>query len=58
MAMKPFAPGDVVLGQFEGYGNEDDVEAGSRTDTFAAVRAEIDTDRWRGVVERAGIRGQ
>ena len=48
-AMKPFAGDAVVLGQFEGYHDEEDVDGSSRTDTFAAVRAEIDNDRWRGV---------
>jgi hypothetical protein len=38
-----------VFGQFDGYESEDGVAAGSSTETFVAVRAEIDNDRSRGV---------
>jgi glucose-6-phosphate 1-dehydrogenase len=48
-ALQPFDPEQVVYGQFEGYRDEDGVDPGSRTETFAAVRAEVATDRWRGV---------
>ncbi len=48
-ALQPLDPAEVVLGQFEGYRDEDDVDADSNRDTFAAVRAHIDNDRWRGV---------
>ncbi len=47
--LRPFAPGDAVYGQFEGYRGEDGVARDSRTETFAAVRVELDNDRWRGV---------
>jgi glucose-6-phosphate 1-dehydrogenase len=40
---------DVLLGQYEGYRTESGVEFESNTETFAAVRLEIDNDRWRGV---------
>ncbi len=40
---------DVVLGQYEGYQELDDVEEGSRTETFVAARLWVDNDRWQGV---------
>ncbi|SFP19738.1 glucose-6-phosphate 1-dehydrogenase [Geodermatophilus dictyosporus] len=48
-AFRPLAREDVVLGQFEGYRDLDDVADDSRTDTFVAARLHVDTDRWRGV---------
>ena len=48
-AFRPLAREDVVLGQFEGYRDLDDVPGDSRTDTFVAARLWVDTDRWRGV---------
>lgn len=39
----------VVLGQYAGYRQEKGVAPGSRTPTFAAVRFQIDNDRWRDV---------
>jgi glucose-6-phosphate 1-dehydrogenase len=48
-AFRPLAREDVVLGQFEGYRDLDDVADDSRTDTFVAARLWVDTDRWRGV---------
>ena len=39
----------IVRGQFEGYRNEAGVASGSRTETFAAIRFEIDSWRWAGV---------
>jgi glucose-6-phosphate 1-dehydrogenase len=46
---RPLDPAEVVLGQFEGYRDIDGIAADSTTDTFAAARLWIDTDRWRGV---------
>jgi glucose-6-phosphate 1-dehydrogenase len=46
-ALQPFE--DVVYGQFDGYREEDDVAQESTTETFVAVRAKVETDRWRGV---------
>lgn len=46
---RPIDPGDVVLGQYEGYRDLDGVADDSRTDTFVAARLWIDNDRWRGV---------
>jgi glucose-6-phosphate 1-dehydrogenase len=48
-AFRPLGAADVVLGQFEGYPDIDGVPDDSVTDTFAAVRLWVDTDRWRGV---------
>ena len=48
-AMRPLSPDDVVRGQYEGYTDEEGVDADSTTETFVAVQAHIDNDRWRGV---------
>jgi glucose-6-phosphate 1-dehydrogenase len=48
-SLRPIEPGDAVLGQYAGYGDEEGVEDGSRTDTFAALRVEVDSWRWAGV---------
>ena len=48
-SIRPIEPGDAVLGQYEGYGDEEGVEDGSSTDTFAAMRVEVDSWRWAGV---------
>ena len=40
---------DVVRGQFRGYGSEKGVAAGSSTETFVALRLQIDSWRWHGV---------
>ncbi len=48
-AIRTLDPGDVVRGQYDGYLQEDDVATGSDTETFAAVRLEIDSWRWAGV---------
>jgi glucose-6-phosphate 1-dehydrogenase len=45
----PVSPGEAVLGQYEGYRDEDGVATGSRTDTYAALRVEVDSWRWAGV---------
>lgn len=47
--LRPLKPEDVVLGQFAGYRNTEGIAADSRTDTFAAVRMFVDSDRWRDV---------
>jgi glucose-6-phosphate 1-dehydrogenase len=39
----------VVRGQFRGYRREPGVAADSQVETFAAVRFDVDDDRWRGV---------
>ena len=48
-AFRPLGPDDAVLGQYEGYRDLDGVAGDSRTETFAAVRLWVDTERWRGV---------
>jgi glucose-6-phosphate 1-dehydrogenase len=55
-SIAPLEPGHVVRGQFRGYRSEPGVAADSRTETFAAVRLEINSWRWKGVpfVLRAG----
>lgn len=39
----------VVLGQYEGYTEEEHVPSNSRTETFAALRFHVDNWRWKGV---------
>ncbi len=48
----------VVVGQYDGYRNEDGVGADSETETYVAVRFEINSWRWAGVpwYVRAGKR--
>ena len=48
-SFRPLDPKEVVLGQYASYGDTEGVEKGSQTETFAAARLWIDTDRWRGV---------
>jgi len=48
-AMRPLQPGNVVRGQFRGYGDEEGVAKDSNVETFAALKLEIDTWRWAGV---------
>lgn len=54
-SIRPFAPGDFVLGQYaEGngmpaYRKEKGVSPDSHTETYAAARMFIDNWRWRGV---------
>ena len=43
------APSATVRGQFRGYRAEPGVGPGSRVETFAAVRLEINSWRWSGV---------
>jgi glucose-6-phosphate 1-dehydrogenase len=47
--MKPLDMGKVVRGQFRGYRDEKGVSPGSKVETYAAVRLEIDSWRWQGV---------
>ncbi|MET3806487.1 glucose-6-phosphate 1-dehydrogenase [Nakamurella sp. UYEF19] len=48
-AFRPLAAEDVVLGQADGYLDLPEVADKSTTDTYAAVRLWVDTDRWHGV---------
>ncbi len=48
-SIPPLKPADVVRGQFTGYTKEPGVAAGSKVETFAAVRLVVDSWRWAGV---------
>jgi glucose-6-phosphate 1-dehydrogenase len=48
-AMRPLGPGSLVRGQFRGYRQEPGVAPDSRVETFAALRLDIDSWRWKGV---------
>jgi glucose-6-phosphate 1-dehydrogenase len=54
----PLTPDCVLRGQFAGYHDEPGVARDSQTETFAAVRMEVDSWRWAGVpfLIRAGKR--
>jgi glucose-6-phosphate 1-dehydrogenase len=55
-AITPIAVSEAVRGQFEGYCGENGVAPNSRVETYAAVRMQIDSWRWKGVpfLVRAG----
>jgi glucose-6-phosphate 1-dehydrogenase len=57
-AVQPLAPDAIVRGQYDGYRDIEGVRADSQTETFVALRFDIDTPRWRGVpfCVRAGKR--
>jgi glucose-6-phosphate 1-dehydrogenase len=48
-AMPEADPGSYVRGQYDGYREIDGVRRNSTTETFAALRLEIDNWRWAGV---------
>ncbi len=48
-SMLPLDPNDVVRGQYRGYRDEPGVPADSDTETFVALKCEIDNWRWAGV---------
>ena len=48
-AIPPLKAKDLVRGQFRGYRQEPGVAPDSQVETFAAIRLEIDSWRWRGV---------
>jgi glucose-6-phosphate 1-dehydrogenase len=48
-AIPALAPGNLVRGQFRGYRQEKGVGPDSKVETFAALRLEIDSWRWKGV---------
>jgi glucose-6-phosphate 1-dehydrogenase len=48
-AMPPLAPENLVRGQFRGYLQEPGVKPDSKVETFAALKLEIDSWRWRDV---------
>jgi glucose-6-phosphate 1-dehydrogenase len=48
-AMPPLDAKNLVRGQFRGYRKEQGVAPDSKVETFAALRLEVDSWRWRGV---------
>jgi glucose-6-phosphate 1-dehydrogenase len=48
-AIAPIEAANLVRGQFRGYRNESGVAASSQTETFAALKLEVNSWRWRGV---------
>ncbi|MGA2247590.1 MAG: glucose-6-phosphate dehydrogenase [Verrucomicrobiota bacterium] len=48
-AIPPLEAKDVVRGQFQGYRFEPGVAPNSQVETFAALKLELDSWRWRGV---------
>jgi glucose-6-phosphate 1-dehydrogenase len=48
-ATRPIDIDDVVIGQYEGYSQAEDVASNSRTPTFAALKLFLDNWRWQGV---------
>jgi glucose-6-phosphate 1-dehydrogenase len=48
-SMRPIDPHDVVRGQYNGYRGKEQVADDSDTETFIALKVEIDNWRWAGV---------
>lgn len=48
-AIEPIEEKDLVRGQFRGYRDENGVARDSQTETFAALKLEINSWRWKGV---------
>ena len=48
-SLLPIDPSHVVRGQYEGYRHEEGVASHSDTETFIALKCEIDNWRWAGV---------
>ena len=48
-SLSPIEPSQVVRGQYDGYLDEPGVAPHSETETFIALRCEIDNWRWAGV---------
>jgi glucose-6-phosphate 1-dehydrogenase len=48
-AIPPLEANDLVRGQFRGYRQEKGVAPDSKVETFAALRLEVDSWRWKGV---------
>jgi glucose-6-phosphate 1-dehydrogenase len=48
-SMRPLDPSEVVRGQYRGYRDEPGVPTESDTETFIALKCEIDNWRWAGV---------
>jgi glucose-6-phosphate 1-dehydrogenase len=48
-AIAPIDEKSIIRGQFRGYQGESGVASGSRTETFAALKLEVNSWRWQGV---------
>ncbi|HTF71537.1 MAG TPA: glucose-6-phosphate dehydrogenase, partial [Edaphobacter sp.] len=48
-AVPPLETNNIVRGQFRGYRQESGVKPDSQVETFAALRLEVDSWRWKGV---------
>jgi glucose-6-phosphate 1-dehydrogenase len=48
-AIPPLLTENLIRGQFKGYRSEPGVAANSKVETFAALKLEVDSWRWRGV---------
>jgi glucose-6-phosphate 1-dehydrogenase len=48
-AIAPLEEKDIVRGQFNGYRKENGVAPASKVETFAALRLNVDSWRWKGV---------
>ena len=48
-AIPPLKESEVIRGQFRGYRTEKGVASDSKTETFAALRLQVDSWRWQGV---------
>jgi len=48
-AILPLEPNNLIRGQFRDYHNEPGVAPGSKTETFAALRLDVNSWRWKGV---------
>jgi glucose-6-phosphate 1-dehydrogenase len=48
-AIPPLLTNNLIRGQFKGYRNEPGVKPDSKVETFAALKLEVDSWRWRGV---------
>ncbi len=48
-AIPPIEEKNLIRGQFDGYRSENGVAKNSQTETFAALRLEINSWRWKGV---------
>ena len=48
-ALRPLTSDSTVRGQYEGYRDVEGVDAQSTTETYVAVRLELDSWRWAGV---------
>jgi glucose-6-phosphate 1-dehydrogenase len=48
-AIRTLEPDNLVRGQFRGYHQEPGVRSDSKVETFAALRLEVDSWRWKGV---------